>query len=61
MELNELAYPWFEQNAVKTIARDCIVLGIHPKMQVALKEFPDFDKASINDLATEKHDYNWQA
>ena len=53
MELVKLAYPSFEDNVRKTIAKDYFVKGIHPKMQIALKALPEFDKADINKLASE--------
>ena len=53
LELVKLAYPTFQEDAVKTIAKDYYIRGLHPKMQVALKSLPGFDKTSINELATE--------
>ena len=53
IELVRLAYATFEEDAIKTIAKDYFVRGIHPKMQVALKSLSGFDKATISNLAME--------
>ena len=53
MELVKLAYPTFNEDTRKTIAKDYFVRGVHPKMQISLKALPDFDKADINKLAVE--------
>ena len=53
MELVKLAYPTFNEDTHKTIAKDYFVRGVHPKMQISLKALPDFDKADINKLAVE--------
>ena len=54
LELVKLAYPSFEDEALKTIAKDYFIRGVHPNMQVALKLAPDFATASIDKLAIEK-------
>ena len=53
LELVKLAYPTFQEEAVKTLAKDYYVRGLHPKMQAELKSLPGFDKTNINELATE--------
>ncbi len=53
MELVKLAYPQFNQETRKVIAKDYFIKGIHPKMQISLKSLPDFDKADITKLAAE--------
>ena len=53
MELVKLAYPTFNEDTRKTIAKDYFVRGVHSKMQISLKAMPDFDKADINKLAVE--------
>ena len=53
LELVKLAYPSFEDEARKTIAKDYFIRGIHPNMQIALKSIPDFATASIDKLAAE--------
>ena len=52
-ELVQLAYPSFEDDALRTIAKDNFIRGVLPNMQVALKSFPDFATASIDKLAAE--------
>ncbi len=53
MELDRLAYPTFDENSSKTIAKVYFVKGLHPKMQTALKSLPLFTETQINDLAIE--------
>ncbi len=53
IELVRLAYPSFDENSTKTIAKDYFIKGLHEKMQIALKSLPSFADAEINDLATE--------
>ena len=53
LELVKLAYPSFEDEARKTIAKDYFIRGVHPNMQIALKSIPDFATASIDKLAAE--------
>ena len=53
LELVKLAYPSFEDEALKTIAKDYFIRGVHPNMQVPLKSAPDFATASIDKLAIE--------
>ena len=52
-QLVKLAYPSFDDEARKTIAKDYFIRGVHPNMHVALKSIPDFATASIDKLATE--------
>ena len=53
IELIKLAYPTFDDNTRKTIAKDYFIKGLHSKMQIALKALPHFEKASIDILTTE--------
>ena len=53
MELTKLAYPDFEENVRKCIAKDHFMKGIHPKMQIALKSSSIFNAANILDIAKE--------
>ena len=53
MELTKLAYPAFDDDSMKTIAKDHFVKGIHPKMQIALKASPKFASSDILNLAKE--------
>ena len=53
IELVKLAYPAFEDNTQKTIAKDYFLRGVHPKMQIALKSQPGFIEADIDKLASE--------
>ena len=53
LQLVKLAYPSFEDEQRKTIAKDYFVRGVHPDMQVALKSMPDFATASVDKLAIE--------
>ena len=52
-ELVHLAYPLFEENTAKAIAKDYFVRGLHPKMQIALQSLASFAGADIYDLAKE--------
>ena len=51
--LVKLAYPSFDDNTRKTMAKDYYLKGVHPKMQIALKSLPSFTDADIDKLATE--------
>ena len=53
MELVKLAYPDFDENVRKTIAKDYFVKGMHTDMQIALKSLAIFSNVNINSLATE--------
>ena len=53
LQLVKLAYPSFEDEQRKTIAKDYFIRGVHPDMKVALKSMPDFATASVAKLATE--------
>ncbi len=53
IELIKLAYPTFDDNTRKTIAKDYFIKGLHSKMQIALKALPHFEKANIDILTTE--------
>ena len=53
IELVKLAYPSFDDNVRKTIAKDYYIKGLHPKMQIALKSLPSFNDADIDKLTTE--------
>ena len=53
IEIVRLAYPPFDENAIKTIAKDYFVKGLHKKMQIPLKTFPSFAEAEINELVIE--------
>ena len=53
IELVKLAYPAFDVNTQKTIAKDYFLRGVHPKMQIALKSLPCFIEADIDKLAKE--------
>ena len=44
LELAKLAYPTFQEDAVKTIAKDYYIRGLHPKMQVASNHYPGLTK-----------------
>ena len=52
-ELVKLAYPSFDEDILKTIAKDYYVKGMHPRMQVALKSLSNFDSFDITALANE--------
>ena len=52
-ELVHLAYPSFDENTAKVMAKDYFVRGLHPKMQIALKSLASFAGADIYDLAKE--------
>ncbi len=51
--LVKLAYPSFNDDTRKTIAKDYYLKGVHPKMQIALKSLPSFTDADIDKLASE--------
>ena len=53
IELVKLAYPSFDDNTRKTIAKDYFLKGLHPKMQIALKSLPNFNDADVDKLTTE--------
>ncbi len=53
LELTKLAYPDFEDAAVKVIAKDYFINGLNAKMQIALKSMKGFDSADIITLADE--------
>ena len=53
MELVKLAYPDFDENVRKTIAKDYSVKGAQPDMQIALKSSANLSSMNINSLATE--------
>ena len=53
IELVKLAYPSFDDNTRKTIAKDYYLKGLHPKMQIALKSLPSFNDADVDKLTSE--------
>ena len=53
IELVKLAYPPFDDNTRKTIAKDYYLKGLHPKMQIALKSLPSFNDADVDKLTSE--------
>ena len=52
-ELVKLAYPSFDEDVLKTIAKDYYIKGMHPRMQVALKSLSKFNSLDIKALANE--------
>ena len=52
-ELVKLVYPSFDEDALKTIAKDYYTKGVHPRMQVALKSLSNFNSLDVKVLANE--------
>ena len=53
LQLVKLAYPDFNGNVRKTIAKDYFIKGIHSDMQIALMSLGNFSTMDINQLTTE--------
>ena len=47
LELVKLVYPAFNDEALKVIAKDYFLKGLHQKMQIALTSLQDFEKTSM--------------